>query len=280
MNAKNRLTLNVSRDSVCAGDDIDAPHSMQLSVGADETLAKLLSRIVGMPYLASIFGGKATWIVESAIPLAVVAQQWDRPAYLVDPAVRIVDCVSFDIPRPLFFRYWCRVDPAVVLACLKAGRPLPDKYSGLEASSLSLARNRTRRSTRQPSTVERDRKRVPKVFKIGQPSDSGGTSFLGETKLPPAFLMMRFGKHDGGDGIRSSGGWTFVGDAGEVFTVYEWRSTTLSNGRESGSPTIREFWSSWSGAKLHIGGFPNSDWVAFRRWLQAQYREFRKGQES
>jgi hypothetical protein len=53
-----------------------------------------------------------------------------------------------------------------------------------------------------------------------------------------------------------------------VFTVYEWRCTTLSNGRGSGSPTVREFWSSWEPVKLHIGGTPDSDWEAFRRWLQ------------
>jgi hypothetical protein len=92
-------------------------------------------------------------------------------------------------------------------------------------------------------------------------------------------MVKRFGKHDGGDGIRSSGGWTFVGTSGEVFTVYEWRCTTLSNGRGSRSPTVREFWASWEPIKLHIGGLPDSDWQAFRQWLQAEYRAFRKQQE-
>jgi len=90
-------------------------------------------------------------------------------------------------------------------------------------------------------------------------------------------MVKRFGKHDGGDGIRTSGGWLFVGDSGEVFGVYEYRSTTLSNGRGSGSPTVRQFWSKWEPVKLHIGGRPGSDWQAFRRWLQGEYRTFRKG---
>src|SRR3954453_23341048 len=84
-----------------------------------------------------------------------------------------------------------------------------------------------------------------------------GISLRGETKLPPAFMIKRFGKHDGGDGIRSSGGWDFVGESGEVFTVYEWRCTTLSNGRGSGSPTVRQFWGMWEPVKLHIGGRPD-----------------------
>ena len=90
-------------------------------------------------------------------------------------------------------------------------------------------------------------------------------------------MIQRFGAHDGGDGIRSSGGWLFVGDSGEVFTVYEYRSTTLSNGRGSGSPTVRQFWAMGEPVKLHIGGRPGSDWQAFRKWLQGEYRKFKKG---
>jgi hypothetical protein len=105
-------------------------------------------------------------------------------------------------------------------------------------------------------------------------------SLRGETTLPPAFLVKQFGKHDGGDGIRSSGGWTFVSESGEVFTVYEYRCTALSNGRGSGSPTVRQFWSSWEPVKLHIGGARDSDWESFRRWLQAEYRAFRKAQKA
>lgn len=118
------------------------------------------------------------------------------------------------------------------------------------------------------------------MFRHDKTASAGGTSLRGETTLPPAFMVKRFGKHDGGDGIRSSGGWTFVGESGEVFTVYEWRCTTLSNGRGSGSPTVREFWSSWEPVKLHIGGIPDSDWQSFRKWLQAEYRAFRKAQDA
>ena len=118
------------------------------------------------------------------------------------------------------------------------------------------------------------------MFRLDWTVDAGGTSLRGETKLPPALLVKRFGKHDGGDGIRSSGGWTFVSESGEVFTLYEWCCTTPSNGRGSGSPTVREFWTSWEPVKLHIGGLPDSDWQAFRRWLQAEYRAFRREQAS
>jgi hypothetical protein len=116
------------------------------------------------------------------------------------------------------------------------------------------------------------------VFKVDPTADAGGTHLLGELKLPPAFMVKRFGKHDGGDGLRSSGGWTFAGESGEVFTVYEWRCTTLSNGRGSGSPTVREFWRLSVPIALHIGGRDGTDWQGFRKWLRAEYRAFVKAQ--
>jgi hypothetical protein len=121
------------------------------------------------------------------------------------------------------------------------------------------------------------------MFRLDFTPRTTGTALIslrGETALPPAFLVKRFGKHDGGDGLRSSGGWMFVGETGEVFTVYEWRCTTLSNGRRSGFPTARQFWASWEPVKFHIGGAPDSDWELFRRWLQAEYRAFRRAQEA
>ena len=123
------MPLNVERDSVCAGDDIDAPHAKRFAFRGKDTLAETLSAIVGAGYLANIAGGKATWIVEAAgKPVAVVAQQWDSPEFLIDPATLVADCITPDSPRAIFFRYWCQVDPGVVFKCLRLGRPLPDMY--------------------------------------------------------------------------------------------------------------------------------------------------------
>jgi hypothetical protein len=116
------------------------------------------------------------------------------------------------------------------------------------------------------------------VFKVGRAADSDGTHLVGEVKLPPAFLVRRFGRHDGGDGCHSSGGWTFVGESGEAFTVYEQDRTTLWHGRGSGAPTVRGFWRRWEPVQLHIGGRGGADWRGFRKWLRAEYRAFVKAQ--
>ena len=122
------MTLSVERSSVCAGDDLDAPHTESVRVPAEATLAEVLQIVRDNRYLAWISGGKATWIVESDRPIAVMAQQWSEPRFLTDPAGAIASCILENSSRQLFFVYWCQVDPTLVYNCLVAGKPLPDKH--------------------------------------------------------------------------------------------------------------------------------------------------------
>ena len=121
--------LVIWRDSVAAGDDADAPHEWLLSATPDASVAEVVERITSARYLASISGGEATWILEGDRPLAVVAQQWTEPRFLVDPALPVADLVNPSALPHLQARYWCQVSPDLVLDCLRTGRPLPDKYS-------------------------------------------------------------------------------------------------------------------------------------------------------
>jgi len=69
------MKILLTRDSVCAGDDADAPHSRLLSIDDDCSVAQLLEaiRLEGLPAIA---GGHASWVASSAKPLGVLAQQW------------------------------------------------------------------------------------------------------------------------------------------------------------------------------------------------------------
>ena len=119
--------LVIWRDSVAAGDDADAPHEWILTLGADAAVDQLVRTIVSARYLASIRTGQATWIVEGAWPIAVVAQQWTEPRYLVDSAMPVREVVK-PAGRPhVEVRYWMQVDPRRVFDALRAGRPLPER---------------------------------------------------------------------------------------------------------------------------------------------------------
>jgi hypothetical protein len=57
------VKLSITRDSVCAADDCDAPHQRTLSVDTTSTSQQLIASIIEQNYLPIVQGGKATWIV-------------------------------------------------------------------------------------------------------------------------------------------------------------------------------------------------------------------------
>lgn len=116
------------RDSVHPGDDIDAPHALSWVVRQGETLGHLVQEILTVNYLPHIHGGKATWILYGTQPLAVLAQQWNEPRYLVNPESSAHTLVNLSAERQLEFVYWCQADPDRVFECLKQDLPLPDRY--------------------------------------------------------------------------------------------------------------------------------------------------------
>ena len=105
--------LQITRDSVAAGDDLDAPHRKRITVAAGASLSEVLAEVRRLGYLARISGGKATWVVEASAPLAVVAQQWEAPEIL--PA----GAALTGLPSELHFRYLEQEDPVKVVASFR-----------------------------------------------------------------------------------------------------------------------------------------------------------------
>ena len=118
------FTVQVEREDVHASND--AP-SKRIALQPGATIRTMLERAIADAYLPGISGGKATWVVESSVagasaafaPIAVCAQQWPEPAFLVPgntPAA-----VHFGSTAPsLSFRYRRQDDPDRVLAELIA----------------------------------------------------------------------------------------------------------------------------------------------------------------
>jgi hypothetical protein len=126
---QNASLLVIWRDSVCAGDDVDGRHELTLSLPLDASLRQLTEQLLNRRYLAFISGGQATWIFEGGCPLAVFAQQWIQPRFLVSPDLPFSSFIKPDSQPHFNFRYWCQVDPDRVFDCLQRGEPLPDKYA-------------------------------------------------------------------------------------------------------------------------------------------------------
>ena len=113
-------------------DDCDAPHELALGVADNESLREVV-RMFRTSYPASIAGGRATWILEAGgrgdRALAVLAQQWWRPRFLVEPDAAVSTYIQPDARPHLHLKYWCQADPKKVFDCLQRGEPLPDRYS-------------------------------------------------------------------------------------------------------------------------------------------------------
>jgi len=125
------ITASVDRDSVSAGDDCQ-PHVASFETQAVATLREFLAQALQAAPLASIIGGEATWLVDSAGAgkgcIAVVAQQWPAPRFLLDSNITVQQ--HFGARQPsVYFRYWCQASPEAVYSALLLGEPLPPKYA-------------------------------------------------------------------------------------------------------------------------------------------------------
>ncbi len=113
------MRIFLRRDSVAAGDDVDGPHDKTITVPDNSNIEEIVTIVARSGYLASISGGRATWSATSKIPLAVVAQEWDKP--------RMLPSFPVDLKRlnwrggglRLYFTYYAQLDPNLVYETLR-----------------------------------------------------------------------------------------------------------------------------------------------------------------
>lgn len=113
------IDISVTRDSVCAGDDADAPHELTLACPRVASIAELVRFIAANSELPSISGGEATWCLSTHRPLAITAQQWTEPRMLVMadlPASRFIDVGASKVR--MHWSYFAQENPDVVFRVL------------------------------------------------------------------------------------------------------------------------------------------------------------------
>lgn len=131
MNENSQLIVKVSRDSVCAGDDM-TDHKAEFFAEKTATLAQLVQLAVAACPLASISGGKATWVI--CLPkkqfkhLGVFAQEWAEPKFIVAPETNAEEYFGSKEIH-IDFRYWCQANPLAVFSAVNSGSELPSRYS-------------------------------------------------------------------------------------------------------------------------------------------------------
>ena len=137
MNENNQLIVKVSRDSVCAGDDVE-DHRAVFFVEKSGTLTELIGLAIKACPLASIYGGKATWII--CLPkkefrnIGVLAQEWSAPKLIVAGETNAEEYFGSQ-EICIDFKYWCQANPIEVYAAVNSGTELPSKYGRNEVST-------------------------------------------------------------------------------------------------------------------------------------------------
>ena len=119
------MKILLTRESVAMGDDADAPHNGEMTVADATSLQAIIKVIIQSNYLAAIGGGKATWIVMSRIPLAIVAQQWAEPKMLT-PVPSLTRLNFSDNVLSMHFDYRSQRDPDLIyeeFQCVHSKQP-------------------------------------------------------------------------------------------------------------------------------------------------------------
>ena|SRR5581483_10481158 len=110
------------------------------------------------------------------------------------------------------------------------------------------------------------------TFTLTPDADIDGTHKIGEIVLVARQLVDRFGPPEEGDGYKVSGEYRFEDAQGCVYTIYDWKETTLfddgvEEGEEPSAPTPEEFWGNENPTTFQIGGREANDVEAFKTWL-------------
>jgi hypothetical protein len=103
-------------------------------------------------------------------------------------------------------------------------------------------------------------------FTLAPDANIDGTHLQDSIMVAPQALVAAFGEPGESDGYKVSGEYVFRSDEGEVFTLYDWKMTTLYDGENTLRPS--DLWDLESPIQFNIGG--NTGAGEFKEWLQFQ----------
>jgi hypothetical protein len=113
------MRIYLTRDSVAAGDDVDAPHARTITLRNIADVRTLVTAVKGAYPLPKIAGGKATWVLSSGTPLAVVAQEWSQCELVCWEATDISELDTKAGVLGLHFSYLAQIPPQRAVEVLR-----------------------------------------------------------------------------------------------------------------------------------------------------------------
>lgn len=112
------MKIQLTRDSVAMGDDVDAPHRHTIDLPENTTIIEIIDAIISANYLPNIHDGKATWSVASKNPIALIAQQWTSAKLLPQLHHSLDTLLGNDDGYKIHINYHAQTDPDVAYRVL------------------------------------------------------------------------------------------------------------------------------------------------------------------
>ena len=104
------------------------------------------------------------------------------------------------------------------------------------------------------------------MFRLNNDASVNGTCRQSEIMAAPTRLIELFGQPVECDGYKVSGEYVFEDDEGNVFTLYDWKYTTLYSPEYGIHPSV--FWAQTTPVQFNVGGHGSAS--KFVSWLKAQ----------
>lgn len=115
--------IKLTRESVAMGDDVEAPHFLEIEIHPNWTILEILKQILKLNYLPQIHGGKATWSVAINEPIAVLSQEnFENPMLICLPDYPHQDTMGFVNIEHIHFNYHTQKKPDEVYEVLSRFR--------------------------------------------------------------------------------------------------------------------------------------------------------------
>lgn len=118
------MKISLTRDSVAAGDDIDAPHDLTLEIGT-LTVEGICQRVWEVGYLPSV-EGPTTWVLVGFGPVAIITQDFGFPPKVEADGFSEVK-LRYELKRTnnrLHFNYYGQVSLESIKAVLERYRTI------------------------------------------------------------------------------------------------------------------------------------------------------------
>ena len=126
------LLIHVTRDSVCMGDDVYAPHRQSYELQGFQSIKQIVGYTAKNYRLASVSARDIAWVLMAAEALAVFSPVWPEPRLLVKEDDEVSRFMENGPVLNLYFAYIINCNPEQIYSILQGQHATPQQVYKLQ----------------------------------------------------------------------------------------------------------------------------------------------------